>query len=325
MKLAYKDTFLYKWASTMYKKHTVLKDPTIEIRRAYKKRFGREPDLNNPKDLVEKIYWMELYADTTMWTVCEDKYKMRGFLEDRGLRDYLPKLYGKWDSVGDFAEDYDVLPSSFVLKLNNGCGTVKVIKNKSEHSQKELCKLLKKWLAIPYGYSNSGLHYLFIEPCIMAEELLSNSNEDISPNSLIDYKLWCFDGTPEMFFIAYGRTHDSVGATAMDLNWQEMPEKVREEGQKFNHAKKINIPRPKCLAEMLKIARNVSSGFPQMRVDFYVVDDRPVIGELTLASGYSALTEECYSYLGSKIDLSKVKLAPVPNIEKLRNKLSKRD
>lgn len=317
MKLAYKDTFLYKWASTMYKKYTVLKDPTIEIRRIYRNSFGCEPDLNNPKDLIEKIYWMELYADTTMWTVCEDKYKMRGFLEEKGFGEYLPKLYGKWDCVKDFEADYESLPSSFVLKLNNGSGTVKVIKDKSEHSKRELCMLLKKWLAIPYGYSNSGLHYLFIEPCIMAEELLPNSNSDVSPKSLIDYKLWCFDGKPESFFVTYNRSHESVGFTLMDLQWNEMPDKLKS-GIHYIYQTDVRIPKPTCLELMKDIAGKVSVGFPEVRVDFYVVDGKPYIGELTLASGYGFFTKEYYNYLGSRIDMEKVKLASEPNIEKVR-------
>jgi hypothetical protein len=55
---------------------------------------------------------------------------------------------------------------------------------------------------------------------------------------------------------------------------------------------------------MLEMASKLSKPFKEVRVDFYVIKDKPVIGELTVTSGYGYFTEEYYNYLGSKFDLN---------------------
>lgn len=56
----------------------------------------------------------------------------------------------------------------------------------------------------------------------------------------------------------------------------------------------------------MELARKISAPYPQVRVDFYVVNRKPVIGELTFTQGYGFLKEEVYDRLGEMIDLSKV-------------------
>ena len=41
--------------------------------------------------------------------------------------------------------------------------------------------------------------------------------------------------------------------------------------------------------------------------DFYVVDNKPVIGELTMATGYGYFTDEYYNHLGDLTDVSLIK------------------
>ena len=65
----------------------------------------------------------------------------------------------------------------------------------------------------------------------------------------------------------------------------------------------IKIPKPKCLDKMLEIASKLSSYFPEVRVDFYVINDRPYIGELTFSSGYGFFSQEYYNHLGDLITL----------------------
>lgn len=44
------------------------------------------------------------------------------------------------------------------------------------------------------------------------------------------------------------------------------------------------MPRPANFDRMMQVASELSKGFPQMRIDFYEVDNKPYIGELTLTS-----------------------------------------
>jgi hypothetical protein len=44
------------------------------------------------------------------------------------------------------------------------------------------------------------------------------------------------------------------------------------------------LPRPKCLEEMIRVARTLSEGFPEVRVDLYESQGRVWFGELTFTS-----------------------------------------
>lgn len=270
------------------------------------RRYHRRMNLKNPKDLMEKIRWLLDYSDTSMWTLCADKFRMRDYVAEKGLEDHLPKLYGHWENPDEI--NFDALPGEFVLKSNNGCGTVKIVKDKSMLDIPATKKLLKSWLK-PYGYFGGQTHYLRIKPCIIAEELLHQSEEQnaFSPQSLVDYKMWCFSGEPESIWVAYNR-HDAlyVNMALYDTNWTPLSQHLKDtKREKYNPD--VSIPKPVCLEEMISMAKILTKDFPEVRLDFYVIDKKPYIGEFTFTSGLGFYTEEYYQYLGSKVDLSKAK------------------
>lgn len=298
-------SYRYRRIAYLVQKISVSVNPKYEINRNYVARFGKKPDLDHPRNLIEKIYWMQLHCDTSEWTVCADKYRMRNFIEDKGFADNLPTLYGMWEDPCDI--NWGDLPQQFVIKANNGCGTVLVVKDKSKYNERKIKKLLKNWISIPYGYRGFQPHYLRIKPCIIAEELLIQDKElDELSASMVDFKVWCFNGKAESIFVAYNRTNKSLGIDLYDTQWQRLPQYIRSHGIEIVDFNK-EIPKPPCLDEMLYIAQKVSEGMPQVRVDFYVIDGKPVIGELTMASGYGYFTEEYYNLLGDLTDLSLMK------------------
>ncbi len=295
----------YKTIANKAHKMIVLSNPKLEANRSYKLSFKKNINLENPKDLIEKIYWLQFNTDTSLWTKCADKYLVRGYVKDCGYEEYLPKLYGKWDKAADI--DFGELPQQFVLKTNNGCGTVHIVKDKSDLNINEVKNKLDKWLSLEFGYRGAQLHYLNIKPCIIAEELLINNEENtrISPNSLIDYKLYCINGEPEVIWVAYDRTKKGVYNTIYDKEWVKHPEYLVSSDYYTYHEREIN--KPACLNKMIEISRVLSKKFHQVRVDFYVINDKPIIGELTFTTGHGFFTQEFYNYLGNKIDLNKIK------------------
>ena len=96
----------------------------------YKRVMGRELNWENPQNLIEKIYWLIFNTDTSLWSICADKYHVRDFVKERGCANMLNKLYGYWESVEDI--DYNSLPSSFVMKTTNSSGQIIVVKDKSK-------------------------------------------------------------------------------------------------------------------------------------------------------------------------------------------------
>lgn len=298
-----KKSFFYQFTTDYIKKILVTINPKWEINRCYSKVFkGKKPNLDDPKNLIEKIYWMELNCDTSLWTKCADKYRMREYIEECGYGDYLPKLYAKWDKAEEI--DFTNLPKEFVLKANDGCGTVYVVKDKEKEDINEIRKMVKQWMRLPhFGYMNAQLHYLPIKSCIIAEELLHQDNylNTMSPNSMVDFKLWSFAGNVESCLITYNRSNNSHNVALYDKDWNDISHYVTARGH-YDKSKKFL--KPVCFDEMKKIASDLSKPFPEVRVDFYVIENKPIIGELTLSAGYGTLTEEYYEYLGSKTDLS---------------------
>lgn len=270
----------------------------------YRHAFHRPMDLENPKDLIEKINWLQFNSDTSMWTLCADKYRMREYVAECGLSDYLPKLYGHWDNPDDI--DFDKMPNEFVLKSNNGCGTVKIVRDKRDLDIKETRMLLKSWLK-PFGYIAGQSHYLRIKPCIIAEELLHQSDErnTLHPRSLTDYKVWCFGGKPECILVIHDRAGREYLMDMYSTNWERIPNSLKRNSH-YGVTNEV-VPKPACLDEMLGMAATLSAPFVEVRADFYVIGDKPMIGELTFTSGYGNYTKEFYDYLGTKVDLSKAK------------------
>lgn len=297
--------YIYRYLTYKIHKNRVVRDPRSEANRSYYPFFKKSINWDQPEDLIEKIFWLQLNSDTTLWTEYADKYRVRAHLKQLGYENHLPLLYGKWDDVNSI--DYSSLPKSFVLKTNNGCGTVMVVRDKSKLNFKNVNKQLDQWLAIPYGYRGAQLHYTRIKPCIIAEELLISDEKDkvLSPNSLIDYKVYCINGEPECIWVPYDRTHSGVKMTLFDLNWKKMSQNLVSSD--YYTYSENNIPKPHCLEEMLHISKKLSANFPQVRIDFYVINNRPIIGELTFTTGWGWFTTDYYKYLGSKLDLNQNK------------------
>lgn len=296
-----KDSFTYKYLRELYLKCVVKIAPEKEVDRCYYASLGKHCNLKDPKHLMEKVYWMELYTDVSLWTKCADKLKVREYVEECGLLDYMPRLYGSWEKADDV--DFDALPNSFAIKANNGCGTVKVVNDKSQVDVEKLRKEMRQWLKLPFGYSNAQIHYTRIRPCLLAEEVLPNDYSDLS-SSMADFKVWCINGNPQCIQITYNRTKGCHDVDVYDTKWNRMMDRLCSQAHKNE---KLVFPKPDCLDEMLDVAKKLSAPFPEVRADFYIVNKKPVIGELTFSAGYPAFTDEYYEELGSMIDLTKIK------------------
>lgn len=293
------------WGTYLYYKYKRLynKDPKLAADALYYKIYGRHMNIENPRNLIEKITWMSLNTDTSLWTLCADKYRMRSYVESKGLGDCLPKCYGFWENPDDI--NFDKLPDQFVLKANNGCATVMIVREKNKLKITDVKRRMKKWLKKPFGYMGAQKHYLSIKPGILAEELLTQTEEldQISPNSMVDFKVWCFNGKPESILVIFDRCIGNAKMALYDIDWNPIPHHLCSNSKDTYHPE-IIIPRPHNLKQMLEIASILSSDFKEVRVDFYEIPDKVVLGELTFTTGYGYFTEEYYKYLGDKIKLS---------------------
>lgn len=168
--------------------------------------------------------------------------------------------------------------------MNNGCGDVKIIRERQNLTIEEIREHFSKYFKTTYGNQTGEPHYTQIRPCLFAETYLDANQQSVKSSSLIDYKFWCFDGYPYCCFVCSNRTkhHFTIDLYTANEDWTRIDDHLI-----FNehHLKGINpIPRPKNLERMLEMASKLSKGFPQMRVDLYEVGGRVYFGELTMTS-----------------------------------------
>ena len=261
--------------------------------------LGYEMNWKNPQDLNEKINWMKFYYNTTEWTLLADKYLVRDYVKERVGGDILVKLYGVWERVEDI--DFDKLPSKFVIKTNHGAGTILPVVDKSQLDIEKTRNKLRSWLKTRYGYTTVEPHYLGIHPLIIAEEYLENK-DDFS-TSLVDYKIYCFSGKPFCILVCTDRIIGSQSHYSYyDCDWNPINEILKPHLRRYS----VSVPKPQCLQELLGYAAALSAGHPQVRVDFYIVNNHVYFGEMTFTSegGYDGdITREFSNKMGKLIKI----------------------
>lgn len=268
-------------------------------------------NLKNPQDINEKISWLELFSDTTMWAKCTDKYAVREYVKECGLENILVELYGKWDKGEDI--NWDSLPQQFILKTNNGSGTILIVENKDLINYEEVATKFNKMLHQFDNLATTEFHYQSIKPCIIAEELLiGNEEEKKWSSSIIDYKVWCFNGKVDSIWTCTNRDNHGTEVALFDREWNYRPE-ASIFNQHYREQKHLT-PKPNCLNELIEVAERLSKPFPCVRVDLYIVQDKIYFGELTFTSLGGTMnfyTQDELLRMGQKIDISKVKKSKI--------------
>lgn len=257
--------------------------------------FGKHVDFENPVTFNEKIQWLKLYDRKDFYTSIVDKYEIKKIIEKSIGIEYVVPNYGVWKSFDEI--DFSKLPDSFVLKTTHDSGGVVICHNKREMDFALAKKKLEKSLSMNYYNYRREWPYKNVKPRIIAEKDISINGFDID-----DYKVFCFGGKPTITLVCSDRFSES-GLTEdfYDNEWNHLDLKRPS----VPNARKIH-KKPEKFNTLLEIARMLSEGFPFLRVDFFVVNQKVYIGELTLypASGFDGFEPESWDYyLGDMIKL----------------------
>lgn len=225
-------------------------------------------NLKNPQTFNEKIQWLKIhdYPNNQMVIDGADKYKVRTYVENKGLGKILVPLLGHWDRPDDI--QWDKLPNKFVLKCNHGCAYNIVCNNKNEFDKKTAIKKIRKWMKEDFGAFNIETHYSKIKPHITCEKFLGDC--------IIDYKFFCFNGEPKYIYISSDLIHDRQAQIGFFyLDGTKMP-LIRDD-----YAPMDIEHLPSFYADMKRDAEILCKDFTFVRVDFFVTKDRYYFAELT--------------------------------------------
>ena len=296
--MSIKDHLSKKTRRSLYKVLDVLPDKFV-VKMQYYASLGRMPNLKNPQRFTEKLQWYKLNYRTPLMTQCADKYKIRFYLKDKGYEELSPELYQVCDNFDEI--DFEKLPESFAIKSNNSSGTNVFIKNKAEMDLEKVRAEAAGWKKVKTISAGREWAYQDIEPKIVVEELLV-SHDGTQKESLNDYKFLCFNGEPKVLWVDVDRGVDHKRAF-FDMDWNVLD--ITSNRTKSDKP----IPKPYGLDKMLEVAKDIAKDFPFVRVDFYSLNEKIYVGELTFYpwSGCVQFTPDSVDFeLGSYFKLPPV-------------------
>ncbi len=270
----------------------------IFLKIKYRLVMGKPLELKSPKTFNEKLQWLKLYDRKPEYTKLVDKYEVRKYIAKTIGEQYLIPLLGVYDSFDDI--DFDKLPNQFVLKPNHTSGDIYICKDKSTIDFNELRKKVNKWLKRKYYYIHREWPYKNVKPRIICEELLQ-TNDGRLPN---DYKFHCFNGEPDNVMVCIERDTGNPKFYFFDKRWTLLRYNIRG----VNTPRGFSLEKPKQIDKMFEIAKELSRGFPFVRIDLYNENERVYFGEFTFfpQSGFDTnLTSEADLILGNKIKLKR--------------------
>lgn len=264
------------------------------LKMVYRIKTGKGLNLKNPKTFCDKLNWLKLHDIHPEYTRLVDKLAVREYLKETLGEDICIPLLGAWAHYDEI--DFDALPDQFVLKCNHDSGSVKVITDKSAMDHARLRDFYESRLKQnPYTLGRE-YPYRDVPPRIYAEQyMIPEGDSDIN-----DYKFFCFDGKPEILFVATERSIDcKFDFFDMDFNHLDI---VNIHPQSGNP-----IEKPQTFDRMKELAAKLSAGMKFVRIDLYEINGKLYFSEFTMyhAGGFWPMNPEEWEYkLGDLIRLN---------------------
>ena len=237
-------------------------------------------------------------------------YKSR-LVDKIRVHEYAKKVIGKdicvpiikiYNNVNEI--NFDELPNKFVLKTNHGAAMNVIVSDKSKLNIDEAKKNLDKWIKRNFGLEGGEFQYINVERKIFAEEFLKEGIED--------YKIYCFHGEPKM--VRVQKVNDLKSSTRKKVNnyysldWELLDIETGRPG--FYRDPKITFEKPPHFDLILSYARKLSAEFAFVRLDFYDVNGRVYLGEMTFSPSNVCFTlknMEQSKAMGTLLDITKIK------------------
>lgn len=230
-------------------------------------------NFKKPKSFNEKIQWLKIYDRKPLYTKIADKYGVRDYVKDLFGEEYLIPIYGVYNNFSQI--DFEKLPEQFVIKCTHDSGSVVVCRDKKHFDIDAAKKKIEAGLRRnSFDYAREW-QYQNIEPKVIIEKYLEQDDGE----TIIDYKFFCFNGEPKLFYISQGlENHATARISFYGLDGQRMPF-WRTDYQQFE---KDKLPFNKD--EMIELARKAAKAIdsPFVRVDFYEINKKIYFSEFTL-------------------------------------------
>lgn len=251
-----------------------LPDKTF-LKAMYRARFSRKLNLDQPESYNEKLQCLKIHDRNPQYTQIVDKYAVRAIIRDLIGEEYLVPMIGIYDKPEDI--NWDGLPRQFILKCTHGTHCSILCRDKNTFDVAETSSKLRNWLKHNYYFDAREWPYKNVKPRIMIEELLPSTEAD----EPLDIKIMCFDGKPAFIVLHRNITNTDEVHTINLFTPEWGPIDIEWDAPRFDG----EIRKPGQLDSILELAEKLSSGYPHVRVDFMISNNRIYFGELTLYPG----------------------------------------
>lgn len=278
LRLPFMDKYFITQSRSNYLMKDQLNDDKIKMiaTKIFEEKLGYTPDLDNPRSMNEKIFWMKLNYHNPLVTTCCDKFAVKDYVTEKLGPGYIIPTIKSWDRAEDI--DFSQLPEKYALKVNWSSGYNVIVKDRFSINEKEIREKVAHWMKPQQNsyYQTFNWGYRNMKPVVYAEKYMEQTD-----GQLYDYKFFCCNGKVKFWFIAtdrYGEknlTHDFFD---MDFNKLDFDYGGRSHSD-------LKLEKPMFYEEMIKCAEILSKPFPFVRVDFYETDGAFYIGEMTFYPG----------------------------------------
>ena len=258
----------------------------------YRAETGRSLQLNPPHNYNEKLQWIKLYDRRPEYTTMVDKLAVKDYVRRIIGNEYIIPTIMEWGSVDEI--DFKSLPNQFVIKCNHDSGGLVICSDRNKLEVTKAQHLLKKRMKRNAYWPGREWPYKNVTPRLFAEKYLTDGSDELR-----DYKVMCFNGIPKIIQVHTGR-FSNHRQNLYDEKWNTIP-LIQDDLQPGRYEDK-----PVFLEEMLELSEKLAQNIPEVRVDWYYVDNQLYFGELTFfdASGFGKFNPDSYNDLwGSWITL----------------------
>jgi hypothetical protein len=272
----------------------------------YKKRTGKELNLDNPETYDDKLWYLKLHNRDPLLTACSDKYRVREYVEQCGLGHILNELYGVYDNARDI--DFTQFKQPVFLKCNHGSGENIIYYPDKRFDQDDFVKRFNFILRQNSYTKSREWNYKNIKPKIVAEKVLRDSEGKLP----LDYKFLCFNGEPKLMYLLLN-TCDESGkhrSSGRYLNIYDMDYNLIELAIDLPIFRGMNSEKPLAFEQMKNYAHILSKPFELCRIDFLVCNNNIYFGEITFYDngGFNVIQPlEWDLRIGSWININNIK------------------
>lgn len=236
----------------------------------YEKAMGATPRLNPPVTFSEHLIHRILFDRDPRLKIVSDKLAVRSLIEERVGPDYVVPLLGAWDDAAHIA--WETLPSSYVLKPNHGSGMVAVVHDANSVDRQKLRAEAQSWLGTDYFDVALEWGYRGLPRRILAESLLTGPDGTSPP----EVQVMTFHGNAVLMRVLTGKK----GKGTRRANWFDAGGVEQSLRSRDIPVGSYRMTRDMA-RRLVSLAGKAAAGFDHLRVDFYLTDSGPKIGELT--------------------------------------------